>query len=695
MDCLEYLPLASFLFCTAIGVSIVLRRRWNPTTLSLLAAMASLAIMELANFLSLRASTPETMVLWKQVSLGGEVLFGGNWLLFSLIFARWPIRPTLRKWMWAVPPAYVLPGAVLAVLFFMDHGMIVKTPQIISLAAPGKYFNLLMLMVVILVLVNLESTYRSSAGPDRWQLKYMVFGVASIIAIYVYVLVQRLLFNVVNVSTGHVMSAVILVGDMLIMYSVIRKNIVKGDIYVSHRVIFGSISLIGLGAYTILVGLSAQILTRLQLNEYLKLDVLLIFFAALAAIVFFNKDSFRRRAKAVINRNFRKSKYEYHDEWVIFSSELSRKISTKEICETFLKTLSGRMFVGQISLWLTDESRTWFSMADARNMERNHDLRISAQDKALEYLRGKNQPVSKRDLLTEKTLAPLSKEVLALFDMTKAEVLVPLILADNWVGLLTMGKIRGEYPYDEFEDYDLLKSAAAHAASAINNARLFEERMRAGEMEAFHRLSSFVMHDLKNMTSMLSIVTQNAEKHLHNPEFQKDALQTISEAVARMKKMIISLSDLPDQLELETRQLDFNELIDDAVEKVCCSLKDLRVGRRLGRVPAVQVDPEEFRKVVDNLLLNAHEAMDGGGRVEVATEAKDDHVVFSVKDNGQGMTKEFMETSLFQPFKSTKKKGLGIGLYQCKTIVEAHGGWIDVVSEPGKGSTFSVHLPVK
>jgi len=214
-------------------------------------------------------------------------------------------------------------------------------------------------------------------------------------------------------------------------------------------------------------------------------------------------------------------------------------------------------------------------------------------------------------------------------------------------------------------------------------------------MQAFHRLSSFVMHDLKNMTSMLSIVAQNAEKHLHNPEFQKDALQTISEAVARMKKMIHSLSDVPDQLKLQTRELDLNELLDDAVEKACCSIKDLRVERRLGRLPAVQVDPDEIRKVVDNLLLNAFEAMDGASRVEVATEAKDDHVVFSVRDNGQGMTKEFMEKSLFQPFKSTKKKGLGIGLYQCKAIVEAHGGWIDVVSEPGEGSTFSVHLPVK
>jgi signal transduction histidine kinase len=78
----------------------------------------------------------------------------------------------------------------------------------------------------------------------------------------------------------------------------------------------------------------------------------------------------------------------------------------------------------------------------------------------------------------------------------------------------------------------------------------------------------------------------------------------------------------------------------------------------------------------------------------VSTEANDDQVVFRVSDNGIGMQQEFIENSLFQQFKSTKKQGLGIGLYQCKTIVEAHGGLIKVESEPGKGSTFSVYLPI-
>jgi hypothetical protein len=355
--------------------------------------------------------------------------------------------------------------------------------------------------------------------------------------------------------------------------------------------------------------------------------------------------------------------------------------------------LSERIFVKEASLWLTDDAQKSLYMADSRNLKNLH-IQIDLNDRVLQHLYDKNHPVAKSDILANRALSPLSSEILTLFENTKAELLVPLILAQRWVGLLTLGKVQTGEAYDEIEDYDLLKSVAAHAASAINNARLVEEKMKAKELEAFHRLSSFIMHDLKNTVSMLSMVAQNAEKHFHNPEFQKDALQTIFEAVARMKKMIGSLSDLPGRLELQLRDVDLNELIIDAVEKAFDGRGDLKIERQLAQLPRIRADAEEIYKVLQNLLLNACEAVDGSGRVRVSTHANGDRVLFTVSDNGPGMSREFMENSLFKQFKSTKRKGLGIGLYQCKTIVEAHNGKIEVESEPGLGTTFSVCLPI-
>jgi putative PEP-CTERM system histidine kinase len=263
------------------------------------------------------------------------------------------------------------------------------------------------------------------------------------------------------------------------------------------------------------------------------------------------------------------------------------------------------------------------------------------------------------------------------------------------VGLITLGEIRGGERFDEQDDYDLLKSAAAHAASAISNARLFEERMRAKEMEAFHRLSSFVIHDLKNTTSTLSMITENAKKHMSNPDFQKDALRSISGAVAKMQRMIGSLSHLPDRLELQLEDCDLNNLINEALERLSINGSgQVKIDTKLGRLPHIRADVAEIHKVVYNLLLNACEAVDDEGRIKVRSRTNGDMVVLSVSDNGPGMSKEFMENSLFQPFKSTKKKGFGTGMYQCKTIVEAHEGWIEVESEEDMGTTFSVYLPM-
>jgi signal transduction histidine kinase len=114
-----------------------------------------------------------------------------------------------------------------------------------------------------------------------------------------------------------------------------------------------------------------------------------------------------------------------------------------------------------------------------------------------------------------------------------------------------------------------------------------------------------------------------------------------------------------------------------------------------GEVPAIEADPEEIQNVLTNLVLNAHEASGDSGHIVVSTSRENGWVLLTVADDGAGMTPEFIAGSLFKPFQTTKKHGLGIGLFQSKTIVEAHGGRIEVESAPGQGTTFRVLLPVR
>lgn len=652
-------------------------------------------MMELFNYLALRAVLLEDVLLWKKLSLLGEMLMPASFLLFSVIFAKQDTKAAMKNWRWVFPFVYILPILLFAFLLFRDQMIAEGYPAIIRLGQVAKYFHASLLIIVIMALMNFESTFRSSSGWERWKIKYAIFGVCSILILYVYILSQRLLYNSIDFSGIYIMSSGLLAGNLLIAYSVIKSKIVVGDVYVSRKVIYSSASLIAIGVYSIIIGLSAQILKSFNIQKNIRLEVLLIFLAALALFVVFYNESLRRKVKAIINRNFKKSKYVHHDEWMLFSTELSKKIRTIDVCESFLKTLADRMFVNEMSLWLADDNGKSFYMIESLGIEKGKP-NLSSQDRVIQYIYEKNRPVSRSEILSNEDLSPIPEDFLTFVESTKSELLVPLILAQRWVGLLTLGKILTGENYDEIEDYGLLKSAAAHAASAINNARLFEERMRIKELEAFHRLSSFIVHDLKNTASTLSMVSENAKKHFHDPEFQKDALHTISESVAKMKRMINSLSNLPHRLELQLKEFDLNKLLSETADNLLSNgLAQVKIEKNFDSLPQVRADGEEIRKVAHNLLLNASEAVDGNGIIKVSTQLDREQMVFSISDNGPGISPEFLEKSLFKPFKSTKRKGLGIGLYQCKAIVEAHRGKIEVDSVPGKGSTFSVYLPIR
>jgi signal transduction histidine kinase len=116
----------------------------------------------------------------------------------------------------------------------------------------------------------------------------------------------------------------------------------------------------------------------------------------------------------------------------------------------------------------------------------------------------------------------------------------------------------------------------------------------------------------------------------------------------------------------------------------------------LGQVPHIIGDRNQLQSLFTNLVLNATEAIGPGqnGRIAVETGQHDSWVSVLVCDNGCGMSDEFIKNSLFRPFRTTKKKGIGIGMFQAKLIVEAHKGAIQVKSAPGEGTTFRVLLPL-
>jgi signal transduction histidine kinase len=187
---------------------------------------------------------------------------------------------------------------------------------------------------------------------------------------------------------------------------------------------------------------------------------------------------------------------------------------------------------------------------------------------------------------------------------------------------------------------------------------------------------------------------QNLPAHFDDPAFRKDALQGISKAAGRLNQLIERFSALRHKLELKTTECDLNQLVTEALDTFN-DVSDVELIEDLGPLPRLQADRDQLQSVIMNVLLNARDAVGSKGQVIVRTQHDNGWAALSIADNGCGMSSGFIRNSLFRPFQTTKKKGLGIGMFQSKMIVEAHQGTIQVQSEVGMGTTFRIMLPLK
>jgi hypothetical protein len=238
-----------------------------------------------------------------------------------------------------------------------------------------------------------------------------------------------------------------------------------------------------------------------------------------------------------------------------------------------------------------------------------------------------------------------------------------------------------------YEDYDLMRVLASQATSALLSLKLSSQLYTAQEMAAIGKVSTFILHDLKNHVTNLSLILSNARDYIDNPEFQNEMLENLSGTLLRMKNLILRLQKIGDKSSLVPSACELHDIARRAVQ-----LAGLPAGIVKGENVSICVDRDEMEKVIINLLVNAIEAGAPTDtlRLEIGCNERP---FFKVIDQGCGMTTEFIRERLFRPFSSTKPKGFGIGLYQCRQIVEAHKGQIDVLSTPGEGTTFTVWLP--
>jgi signal transduction histidine kinase len=256
-------------------------------------------------------------------------------------------------------------------------------------------------------------------------------------------------------------------------------------------------------------------------------------------------------------------------------------------------------------------------------------------------------------------------------------------------------------------DRRIILQSSDDARGLADNINVVTERLRAQiareeesrQFESFLRLSAMLTHDLKNAIEGLSLTVGNMERHFDNPQFRADALKGLTSATEKLKALVARLSKPLTSLSGEHKRPTNVDLIPIIQRVIATNAEPVRGKHKIvTRLPPslfAFVDAARIEEVIENLVLNALEAMtEMGGTLTVeAGEAPNGAPMFAVSDTGRGMSRSFIEQRLFRPFSTTKKTGIGLGLYTCREVITASAGSIEVDSVEGAGTTFRVVLP--
>ena len=643
-------------------------------------ALQSLLIYGLLSY----SPTPESHQRWMVALQSVALLTPVPWCLFAFLAGRHADAPIPRGWRFSLSLGSAGLAVTAAVNLLWPFFLVPNATgpfRYAQLSLLGQGGIAIELLATIAVLYGLEPSLRNSQGSVRWQLKYLTLGLGGIFAVRFYLLSQALLFHVLARQSLLIETGALIIGELFVAIGLLRSGALRTDLTVSRHFVYRS-TVVGLcGLYLFLAGAAGWLLNAIGIPEAALLGTMVVFVAVMSLAALALSESLRWRFKRYISTHFYADKYDYRQQWRTFTANLTARVTLDGLANQLLRSVTQTIGARKAALYLADETDGALRFHSALNAA---PLPKTLEAAADDFLTG--QKASEARHVT--ALGNARAEVLLAAGLVVA---VPLRTQGRMVGVLLVGAEQTGAPYAQ-EDLDLLTTLGEQAASATATVQLSERLAQARAFEAFNRLSSFIIHDLKNSVSALSMLTQNARKHFDDPEFRVGALGTLTRTVERMQKLVGRLSTRQAASELEFESVLLDELARDTTASMSMG-PALHLTLALDSVSSVRGDSDAIQRVIQNLITNAVEATDGAGTVTVRVCRQDGMVACAVTDTGCGMTEEFVRNSLFVPFQTTKKGGWGIGLYQAREIVTAHAGRIEISSQEGRGTTVTLLFP--
>lgn len=545
-------------------------------------------------------------------------------------------------------------------------------------------------------LVVLEQVYRNATPGKRWSIRFLAVSLLAMLGFDLLLYSDALLYSKLNLHWWTTRGFANALLAPLLAIAAMRNREWKLDISVSRRVMFHSTALIASCVYITVVALGGYYVRQVGGEWGAVAQALIVFSAVTLLLALALSSQLRARLRVMISKHFFDYRYDYREEWLKLTQLLSKpddqpqdSLNNSGLVERALRGLANLVDSTGAALWMNESGiYAWQGAIDfdgpTPEVANNHAL--------VDYLRNKQWVID----LTEFEAEPQHYPGLSVPpDMLRRDLwlIVPLLLRDELVGFVILKKALAPTSVN-WEVRDLLKTAGRQIASYLGVQHATEQLVQAQQFDSFNRLSAFVVHDLKNLVSQLTLLTENAERHRHNPQFQADMVLTVQNVLDRMRGLLLQLRAGTKPIETPV-PIAILEVVEKALHAKRMHRPNpiLEAGPEI-RTVCVRAHAERLERVIGHLVQNAVEACSVRGEVRVQVQAEAGMVSVEVIDNGKGMSDRFVRNRLFRPFTSSKPHGMGIGTFESREYIREIGGRLDVHSQPGKGTSFRIALPL-
>jgi putative PEP-CTERM system histidine kinase len=555
------------------------------------------------------------------------------------------------------------------------------------------FYALFSLFCMLFIAWRMEAFWRSLAPGQRWGYKFLVVGCYLVCGGVVWAASYRVTYLRLVPNHFLLLGILLFSGWGLMVYTIARHRILNKKIFVSRKVVYTSIAPLAFAVYLLAVGFISLIMRYWGWPLSLVLQWFFIIFGLILALLYIHSAKIRRRVHFYISTHFYVNKYEYRDEWLAFSKKLQGLFTEKEIIRALHRILIESLYTDTLTIWVGNEEKGYRrASVEVENDAGQPENIWTADEPLVKYLHNHDHFYLEENEPNE-DWGEMARQIGGRLQDLKLVLMSSISVGEQFFGIIGVGKefTGGRYGND---DYDLLTALGTQAATALLAVRMAEELSQRKQVETWSAMSAFVLHDIKNAANMLSLLRQNAPQHLHNPEFQKDMLEAIDNALNRIQKIQGRLVDFKEESFPRFRRLDLGKFLEEYIQMVTKKIPGIVVQSKGAVNLKVETDPELLARILDNLLLNSWEAGGMGTEVRIRLSTESREAVIEVSDTGPGIPPEMLPEDLFRPFKTGKPQGTGIGLWQVKWMTNSLNGKVTAKNINGGGAMLTIRLPI-